>query len=315
MNDLIKKKILLATRIPGLEAELRSLLPNGVDLVRSRDDSTTARLIVQTEYLLGDPVLVAPHLDKADQLSWFQSTFAGVDIVFRASTRRNYTLTRIQDVFGPLMAEFVFAHLLSRERKLPTLRQQQASSTWMVQRYGRMSELTLGIMGVGNIGQVVVSTAKGFGLHVWGLRSINKPVDNVDRIFTLDQLDDFLAGSDYIVNILPSTPQTCDLLSGARLEAANGAVLINIGRGDIIDESSIINALAKGWLAEAVLDVFPQEPLPAESPLWSTRGVVITPHVAALGFASDIARIFNGNYTRLVRGDNLIYQVNWEKGY
>jgi phosphoglycerate dehydrogenase-like enzyme len=315
MADLILKKILLITRIPGLEEELIARLPSGLDITRSKDAATTAKLIPQADFILGDPVLVAPYLDTAAKLSWFQSTFAGVEIVFRASKRRNYTLTRIQDVFGALMCEYVFAHLLSRERNLPVLRQQQVAQSWEVERYRRMFDLTLGIMGVGNIGQVVASMAKAFGLNVWGLRSTNIPVENVDRIFTSENLDEFLAGCDYIVNVLPSTPKTRDLLSGATLKAADGAVFINIGRGDVIDEDSIISALDKGWLSEAILDVFPIEPLPGESPLWTTSGVVITPHVAALSFATDIARIFHENYVRLSSGKELIYQVNWKKGY
>ncbi len=192
MTDLTKKKILLVTRIPGLEEELASRLPGGVELTRSKNDAATAALITHTDYLLGDPALVAPYLDKAAKLSWFQSTFAGVDIVFRASKRRSYTLTRIQDVFGPLMGEYVFAHLLSRERRLTALRQQQALKAWQVERYAKLSDITLGIMGVGNIGQVVAGLAKVFGLNVWGLRSANNPIENVDRIFTLVNLDEFL---------------------------------------------------------------------------------------------------------------------------
>jgi len=263
-------RVLLVTRISGLEQELsRRSLP-GVNLLRTRTKEDMAQAITGAEVVVADPVLVAPHLDRAAELKWLQSTFAGVDVLFQASMRRDYLLARIKGLFGPMIAEYTMAHILARERHLLDLVRQQEARHWKPARYRLLSELTLGILGVGDIGRAVAGAAKAFGMTVWGLRSRTDPVPGVDRVFAPEQLDEFLAGSDYLVNVLPSTPTTRSLLSGTTLKGCQpSAILINVGRGDVIDEASLVRAVGEGWIAGAALDVFPQEPLPTESPLWS----------------------------------------------
>ena len=309
-------RVLLVTRIAGLEQQLRQCSLPGVDLLRTREDADTARAITSAEVVIADPVLVAHLLNRAAELQWLQSTFAGVEILFRASARRDYRLTRIKRLFGPMMAEYTLAHILARERHLLELARQQQQRRWEPLRYRRLSELTLGILGVGDIGGEVARMAGAFGMTVWGLRSRPEPAPAVDRVFTPDQLADFLAGPDYLVNILPSTPATRDLLSGETLSSCRpSAVLINIGRGDIIDEASLVRAVQKGWITGAVLDVFQQEPLPEGSPLWDLPGVTITPHVAALGISGDIAAVIADNLARYRAGEPLNHLVDWGRGY
>ncbi|MEE9465055.1 MAG: D-2-hydroxyacid dehydrogenase [Candidatus Neomarinimicrobiota bacterium] len=299
-----------------MEEELLSRNLPGVQVTRSKSHERTSELITDAEFILGDPIVVAPHLDRAENLRWFQATYAGVDAIFQHSQRRNYLLTRVTGVFGMNMAEYVLAHILNRERRLPRLAAQQQRREWRVERYRRLRDLTLGIMGLGTIGREIARLANGFGMVVWGLRRGASPVEGLDKTFSNGQLDEFLAGPDYIVSVLPGTPETTDLLSNGRLRACRPeAVLISIGRGDIINEDSLARALDEGWITGAVLDVFPQEPLPADSPLWHQQGLTITPHVAGLGSATDVVDLFVANLERYRAGQPLEHVVDWKRGY
>ena len=310
------QRVLLVTRISGLEQELRGRQLPGIELVRTKTAEDTNQAITQAEVVVADPALVAPHLDRAAKLKWLQSTYAGVDSLFQDSSRRDYQLTRIKGVFGPMMAEYVLAHILARERHLLEVARQQQARKWQRAVYRQLSDLTLGILGVGDIGSAVARAAGAFGMTVWGLRTRSEPVSGVERVFTPERLDEFLAGPDYLVNILPSTPDTRGLLSGATLDKCRpSAVFINIGRGDIIDEASLVRSVEQGWITGAVLDVFPDEPLPEDSPLWSMPGVTITPHVAALSLPGPITDVFEANLTRHQAGQPLLHLVEWGRGY
>ena len=309
-------QILLVTRVSGLEAELRGRALPGVAWVRARSESDTAGAVPKAEVIVADPPLVAGYLKRASALKWMQSTYAGVDELVTVGVHQDYVLTRLEGVFAPLMAEYVLAQLLARERHLTELERQQAARHWQPARYRRLAQLSMGILGAGNIGQAVAAAAKAFDMTVWGLRRRAGAVPNMDRVFTTPELAAFLHGPDYLVNILPSTPATRGLLSGDVLKACRpGTVLINIGRGDVIDEASLVRAVTEGWLAGAVLDVFEEEPLRSSSPLWDLPGVTLTPHVAALGGATEIADVVAANVERYLAGAPLAHVVDWERGY
>lgn len=156
-----------------------------------------------------------------------------------------------------------------------------------------MPKLTVGILGLGDIGQSVAKGCKALGMTVWGVGRKEKSdrQDFVDHYTTLSRLPEVLQSCDYVCNILPSTPATKYLLSGNVLKSGKGncPVFINLGRGDVIDEKSLVHALNEGWISGAILDVFEVEPLPKESALWKMPQVVITPHVAAISFPEDVS--------------------------
>ena len=136
-----------------------------------------------------------------------------------------------------------------------------------------------------------------------------------------EQLPDLLRSSDYVLNLLPSTPHSRGLLGGDALRACSpeeggrGACFMNAGRGDVISEGELLAALRCGWISGAVLDVFEEEPLPEASALWATPGVVVSPHVSAVSFASDAAEVLGANYTRFVAREPLAFVVDWAAGY
>ena len=173
---------------------------------------------------------------------------------------------------------------------------------------------TLGVLGSGDIGQHVAGVAKAFGMETLGLARDGAPRTNFDD--TTADVDEVLRQSDVVLSALPSTPATRGLLDGGRLRScAKRPVLINVGRGDLVSAASVVEALDKGWLREAALDVFEVEPLPADSPLWRRDGIYVTPHVAALSRPEDVATVFAANLDRYFRGEPLLYEVDWGKGY
>jgi len=159
-------------------------------------------------------------------------------------------------------------------------------------------------------------TARHFGIRVIGLNRSGRPCEEVDEVYTVDELTAFLKEPDFVVLTLPATRQTnCFINSDALRMMKQSAVLINVGRGNSIDEADLAIALREGVIAGAVLDVFENEPLAPESPLWQMPNVYITPHMAATSFPEDIAEIFIENYRRFRRKEPLLHVVDFELGY
>ena len=158
--------------------------------------------------------------------------------------------------------------------------------------YRVMPKLTIGILGLGDIGEYVAKMCKALGMTVWGVgrREKSDRQDTVDHYTTISRLPEVLQSCDYVCNLLPSTPATKYLLSGRVLESGKDKrpVFINVGRGNVIDEKSLIYALDQGWISGAILDVCEVEPLPKESPLWKMPQVIITPHIAAISFPEEV---------------------------
>lgn len=182
--------------------------------------------------------------------------------------------------------------------------------------------MQVGILGLGDIGSAVATSLAQMGFQVTGYRRSAKRSLRGDGSLGAVVVDDDVARvleeSNYVVNMLPSTSETRGMLSGDRLQVCAGKkpCFINVGRGDICDEDSLLRALDNNWLSSAVLDVFPVEPLPASSSLWHHPRVHITPHVSALSLADDVAELFVANLLRLADDDqDLLYPVDWHRGY
>ncbi|XP_070174841.1 glyoxylate/hydroxypyruvate reductase A-like [Littorina saxatilis] len=180
------------------------------------------------------------------------------------------------------------------------------------------------LLGVGNIGKRMASLCNMFGMTVYGVT--RTPVEkghgspDVHHYSTTEDLPSTLSQGDYIVNMLPSTEHTRGLLDHDVLQVCKDKkpVFINVGRGDIMGEESIIKALRSEWISGAILDVFPVEPLPADSLLWKEPGVTITPHIAMALDEDTLQKavaVFLENYNRFVSKKDLIDVVDIERGY
>lgn len=315
-------RVHLATSIKGLSEHVTSAFAaSGLNTTHSLQleilSPDAPEQAADAEILFGDPGAVMSAIDHhLPKLKWMQSTWAGVNVFMDKTKRRDFTLTRIAGVFGQLMAEYVLSQILAHERHVRELSAHQQQSVWEDGPYKtprRLTDLTLSLLGPGDIGLVVAQRAKAMGMRTAAFKRDGAALEGVDE--TLASLSETLARGDVIVNVLPSTPATRGLLSGDALKGCKGAVFINVGRGDIIDEESLLTALAQGWLTKAVLDVFPVEPLPQSSKLWTHPQVIITPHISAPSLPADVAGVFMANLELHAAGEALRFAVDWEKGY
>ena len=285
--------------------------------IRSASDIGSARcLVAGCNMILGDPPLISKLLPSAEKLEWVQSGWAGVDDLCREGLRRDYTLTNAKGIFGPLVSEYVMTYVFGFERRIFDMRSNQSNQNWQPLPYRPSKEISLGIIGLGSIGRHLALTARHFGIRVTGLNRSGKPCDEVDKIYTTENLDGFLENLDYVVLTLPATSETTHLIDKDVLSLMKpSSILMNVGRGNSINEEHLAHALREGVIGGAVLDVFETEPLPQDSPLWQLPNVWVTPHTSANSFPEDITGIFIENYQRFLRREPLLHVVDFELGY
>lgn len=265
--------------------------------------------------ILGQPDLVAELLKKDPDVEWIQSTWAGVAPLL-ALERRDYLLTGIKDTFGPQISEYVLAYLLAFELSLFERLGRQANRSWWPEPTGTLAGKTLGVLGTGSIGRHIAGMAGPFGVTVLGLSRRGNAADGFEKVYPVECLREFLKELDYLVCTLPETGATTGLLDEAAFAVIKpGCYLVNVGRGSIIEEDALLSALERGVLAGAALDVFRDEPLPLNSPLWHALNLLVTAHVAAKSWPKDIAAIFIENYRCFIRGEKLKYLVDFDRGY
>jgi len=296
-----------AARLPDLE------------VTSATDPADATPRAADFDLAFGEPSLLKQILPAMRALRWTQATWAGVEPLLDPALRRDYILTNARGVFGGLMSEYVFAYLLAHERRIFERRASQAAGRWDPSPPGTLRGKTIGLLGVGTIGGVLARTAKHFGMRVKGYTRGSEESAEVDEYFhgAMDaHREAFASDLDYLVSIMPATCETRHLVDAAFLRALPPrAVFVNPGRGGVVDEPALAAALQEGRLAGAVLDVFQQEPLPADHVFWRTPNLVITSHTAALSFPADIAPLFIDNYKRLLAGEPLKYRVSFELGY
>ena len=254
-------------------------------------------------------------LKRAKRLQWFSSMGAGNEhLVKNPYLPKEVTLTKAT-VYGEMMAEYVFAYLLYFSRNVDKHLKDQRKKVWDQVRPGRLRGKVLGILGLGSVGKEIANRGKQFGMNVLGLKRIPEPVENVDQVFGQDDLDRLIPLVDYLVDVLPLTPQTHHILGEKDLALLKeGAFLFSMGRGKTIDEKALQKVLLTKKI-QAVLDVFEKEPLPPKSKLWGLKNVIITPHVSGISIPEEISEEFVKNYEGWVRGEPLTNRVDRGKGY
>ena len=262
------------------------------------------------------------------KLRWIHTPTAAVhQFLFPELVNSDVTLTNSTEVHGPVVAEHVMALIFALAKKIPQAAALQHKHEWgkeVIWSKGthpkEISGSTLGLVGVGSIGRRVARMASGIGMRVLAVREHlekEKP-EGVDAVYLSSQLDDVLRQSDFVVLAAPLTPQTTKLMNGKRFAVMRpDSYLINVGRGQQVDETALAESLRAHRIAGAALDVFEQEPLPVDSPLWDIENLLITPHTA--GITDKLWQRhyenFSGNLRRYLARQPLQHVVDKRKGY
>lgn len=264
-------------------------------------------------YAWGFPTHLLP---RARRLRWVQVMGAGVDRFLDAPFPPNVVLTRVEGIFGPWMAEYTLGWLLWSAQRMETFRLAQRARRWEPLSPSLLRGRTLGLVGLGSIGQTIARAAGAFSMRVIGMNRSGRRVPEAERVYRRGVLRELLGESDYVVLAVPLTPETRGLIGAAELRAMRPeAWLVNIGRGSLVQEDALVRALQERWIAGAVLDVFAREPLPPEHPLWGMPNVVVTPHIAGPSEPAEIAPVFNDNLRRFLQGRALRGRVDVRRGY
>ena len=285
------------------------------DLMIVDADKITKELIRKADIIYGWPE--KELLKAAENLKWLQLPSAGADGYTNKAIycNKDIVLTNSSGVYGLPIAEHVFSMILSFNRHLQEYAYQKKDKQWKVlpsvrDFYGST---------VGIIGTEVAKRAKAWGANVLAVkRTITEVPDYVDGLYSLEEIDEVLKQSDYVVLALPNTPKTRGIISEERINRMKpDAFLVNIGRGALVDQEALIRALKEKRIGGAGLDVTTPEPLPEDSPLWELPNVILTPHTSGLSPSNLIRRfdMFNRNLKLFIENKPLENQVDFTEGY
>ena len=309
MSDAPQLLIVADNSAPWTDAVMSLASPHRRPVVCTRDAEVETSAV---EVVVGAPPDLVAIIPRCPQLRWVQSTWAGIDAIAHFASE-SLRITPLKGVFGPAMTEYVMGWLLAIERDVIS----RASHTqWTPSIEPRITGKRMGIMGTGGIGTAIALAAKAFGLEVIGLNSDGRAVEGFDACHPSADRLAFAEGLDYLVSVLPQTAQTDNLIDHDVLMRLNPkAIVINAGRGNAVVEADLIAALNAGRLRTAVLDVFREEPLPPDDPLWATPGVHITSHTAGPTPDEAVAEVFERNLKRYLAGEPLTDAVRLGRGY
>lgn len=259
-------------------------------------------------------------VQRAPKLRWIHSTAAGVDqLLYPEILEREIVITSSSGIHQPLV-EHVFAMLLGLTRRLHVAIRNQAQRRWeRSQAVGdEIRGKTMGVLGLGHIGAEIAEKAQVFSMRVIGTKRTPAAVAGVDSVYSPEGLAEVLRESDAVVVALPLTTETRGLIGERELRTMKPtAILINIGRGPIVQERALIRALQERWIGGAGLDVFEREPLPADSPLWGMEHVIVTPHVSGTspGYMDAAVPLLCDNLRRYLDGTPMLNLVDKTRGY
>nr|MBN1230220.1 D-2-hydroxyacid dehydrogenase [Anaerolineae bacterium] len=310
-----------------------SILQHEAKQVDDLPDDISAVNVLYTLNTLPDP-------EAAPALQWVQLHHAGADdlVTHPLYLESDVVFTTTSGIHAVSVAEYVMAQILAFAHRLPQMFEDKQSHQWSTSRRERYTpqELrgaTLGIVGYGNIGREVARVANGLGMTVLAMKNNLRSLDHEsytidgtgdpeaeipERIYPPNAINSFVGECDYVVLTVPLIEATHHLVDGVVLSHMKpNAVLINVSRGDVVEQDALVDALDRGLIAGAALDVFREEPLPEDCPLWDMPNVIISPHIAGFSphYNQRAMDLFAENLRRFVNGKPLLNTVDRKRGY
>jgi phosphoglycerate dehydrogenase-like enzyme len=283
-----------------------------------RKDKPSAEQLTRTEVLMA-PVVPPGLLPAMPKLRWAQAMTAGVEgWLALPDLPKSLALTCARGTHTESMPENIMASLFYVAKPMAVAAANKQAGKWVHTVAQPLTGKTLGILGLGAVAGEVARMAKTFGMKVIGTKRRPEKIANVDQVLPAERTDEVLARSDFLLLLLPATPTTDNFIDAARLAKMKPtAWLLNFGRGHLIKDDDLIAAVKSKTIAGAVLDVFRQEPLPAEHPFWKTDGILVLPHIGGPHPQRDrfVAKLFVDNLGRFLDGAPLKEVVDRTAGY
>lgn len=257
-----------------------------------------------------------PSAKDMGAVQWVHSTGAGVDAWLGPGLDESVLLTRSPESFGPMIAEWAVARVFAIQQQLASLLDAQRERRWAPRDIARVAGTKALLVGTGDIGSAIATSLAALGVIVTGVsRSGTSANPAFTAVHPVESLPELVGDADWIVLSIPDTPATRGLVSREVLSRCRGAALLNAGRGAVVDETAIPDALDNGWLRAAALDVFETEPLPSASPLWNDPRVLVSPHISGLTTIDGAADGFLECVESLERGVLPRWTVDRARGY
>jgi len=270
----VRFRLALASEFPGVEIHAATTREEALP------HAPGAQVLVALDSRFDDGLVRA-----ATDLAWIQALSTGTDVIDGLKTldRRRVMITTMRGVHGPQMAEITVMHMLALSRRLPKMFRNQQHRRWERWEQPLLWHKTAAILGVGAIAGDMARCFRTFGMTVIGVSRSEREVEHFERIYPRSRMKEALALADYFVVLAPHSTENDRIVNAEVLAAMKpGAYLVNVSRGGVVDEDALIDALRRGAIAGAGLDVFSSEPLPQDHPFWSLENVIITPRVGGM---------------------------------
>jgi phosphoglycerate dehydrogenase-like enzyme len=297
--------LILEQRAEEYKKALSSKFPEVV-IHAATQEAAVGKFIEETDILM--TIRISDDLiKKASKLKWIHAITTGVDyLVNLPSLRKEVILTSTRGIHGPQVSEMAFLLMLALNRNFPQVVRNQDKGAWERWPGKLLWKKKVGILGVGVIGEEIARKCKAFGMEVFGIDIIRRKLDCVDVFYGPEDIVKVAREVDYLVIVAPNTPETEKIVDSKVLSAMKPtAFLLNLGRGELVDEEALIRALKSGKIAGAGLDTYLQEPLPKGHPFWGMKNAIVSPHVAGMSdiYVEQALTIFEENLRRFIKGE------------